>query len=64
MRISQLTPGCKILEHQDSGDIIRYEVVSVRQIGQKYEVTFSSPLGEASALYPANAFIATAEAVA
>ena len=56
MKISQLKPGYKILEHKDSGSTMHYEVVSIRQVGKMFEVTFKSA-GLASALYPANAFI-------
>ncbi|BAK75901.1 hypothetical protein NH8B_1070 [Pseudogulbenkiania sp. NH8B] len=60
MRVSQLQPGCKIVERKDDGHEIRYEVISIRQIGKQFEVTFRSVLGMASALYSANAFIPTA----
>lgn len=60
MRVSQLQPGCKIVEQKDDGKEIRYEVISIRQIGKQFEVTFRSVLGLASALYPANAFIPVA----
>ncbi|WP_024301742.1 hypothetical protein [Pseudogulbenkiania sp. MAI-1] len=60
MRVSQLKPGCKIIEQKDDGNEIRYEVISIRQIGKQFEVTFRSVLGLASALYPANAFIPAA----
>ncbi|MBI3144277.1 MAG: hypothetical protein HYZ18_03215 [Pseudogulbenkiania sp.] len=60
MRVSQLQPGCKIVEQKDDGNEIRYEVISIRQIGKQFEVTFRSVLGLASALYPANAFISAA----
>ena len=60
MKISQLKPGYTILEHKDSGDVIHYEVVSIRQVGKMFEVTFRSVLGLASACYPANAFISAA----
>ncbi|OQS33184.1 hypothetical protein B0T40_18245 [Chromobacterium haemolyticum] len=60
MKISQLKPGYKILEHKDSGSTMHYEVVSIRQVGKMFEVTFKSALGLASALYPPNAFIQAA----
>jgi hypothetical protein len=60
MRVSQLQPGCKIVEQKDDGNEIRYEVIGIRQIGKQFEVTFRSVLGLASALYPANAFIPAA----
>jgi len=57
MKISQLKPGDTVLEHKDSGDIIHYTVVSFRQVGKMFEVTFQSVMGLASAFYPANGFI-------
>lgn len=57
MKISQLKPGDKVVEHQEDGDVVKYEVVSIRQVGRRFEVTFRSVMGLASALYPANAFI-------
>ncbi|MBA4708792.1 hypothetical protein DBR44_05430 [Aquitalea sp. FJL05] len=57
MKISQLQPGYTVLEHKDSGDIVHYTVVSIRQVGKMFEVTFQSVLGLASAFYPANGFI-------
>ncbi|WP_028535517.1 hypothetical protein [Paludibacterium yongneupense] len=62
MKISQLQPGHQILEHDDTGRTNRFEVVSIRQVGKMFEVTFLSALGLSSALYPANAFVATAAA--
>lgn len=60
MKISQLQPGYKILEHLDSGEVVHYEVVSVSPVGKMFEVTFRTVSGLASALYPANAFISAA----
>ena len=61
MKISQLQPGFKILEHSDSGDVVHYEVVSITPVGRMFEVTFRSALGGlSSALYPANGFITAA----
>jgi len=60
MKISQLQPGHKIQEHNDSGEVIHYEVVSVNPVGKMIEVTFRTVAGLSSALYPANAFIPVA----
>ncbi|MBV8048800.1 MAG: hypothetical protein JO171_16750 [Paludibacterium sp.] len=60
MKISQLQPGHKILEHRDSGEIIHYEVVSVAPVGKMFEVTFRTVSGLTTALYPANGFITAA----
>lgn len=60
MKVSQLKPGDTILEHKDSGDAVHFEVVSIRQVGKMFEVTFKSVQGLASALYPANAFVSAA----
>lgn len=57
MRICQLKPGDKVVEHKEGGNTIHYEVVCIRQVGKQFEVTFRSALGLASALYPANALI-------
>ena len=57
MKISQLKPGHTVLEHKDCGDIVHYTVVSIRQVGKMFEVTFQSVLGLATAFYPANGFI-------
>jgi hypothetical protein len=61
MKVSQLQPGHKVLEHNDSGEVIaHYEVVSVSQVGRMFEVTFRSVLGLTTALYPANGHITAA----
>ncbi|AXE30857.1 hypothetical protein DK842_13730 [Chromobacterium phragmitis] len=60
MKISQLKPGYKVFEHKDCGGVVHYEVISVRQVGKMFEVTFKSALGLASAMYPANGFIQAA----
>ena len=59
MRINQLKPGTKI---QDilKGKVIQFEVVSIKELGSKYEVTFNSPLGRSSAVYPGNAWVSVA----
>lgn len=59
MRINQLKPGVKILDNL-KGKVIHFEVVAIKPVGQKFEVTFSSPLGRSSAIYPANAWVAIA----
>jgi hypothetical protein len=59
MRINQLKPGIKIRDWLN-GRVIHFEVVSIKPIGQKYEVTFSSPLGQSSAVYPGTALVAVA----
>ncbi len=51
MKISQLKPGYKVFEHKECGDVVHYEVISVRQVGKMFEVTFKSALGLASAMY-------------
>lgn len=60
MKVSQLQPGYKILDQEESGDVVHYEVVSIAQVGRMFEVTFRSVMGLTSALYPANAFIPAA----
>ncbi|MDF0606818.1 hypothetical protein HZU77_014325 [Neisseriaceae bacterium TC5R-5] len=60
MKISQLKPGHKIFEYLAGGATMYYEVVSIRQVGKMFEVTFKSSLGLASALYPGNGFIQAA----
>jgi len=60
MKISQLQPGYKVLEQEESGDVVHFEVVSISQVGRMFEVTFRSVVGLTSALYPANAFITAA----
>ncbi|UTH74860.1 hypothetical protein [Chromobacterium sp. IIBBL 290-4] len=60
MQISQLKPGHKIFEHKDCGRTEHYEVVSIRQVGRMFEVTFKSAQGLVSAMYPANGFIQAA----
>lgn len=59
MRINQLKPGVKIRDSL-KGKVIHFEVVAIKPVGQKYEVTFNSPLGRSSALYPGNAWVAVA----
>ncbi|MFC3625055.1 hypothetical protein ACFOKJ_02715 [Vogesella amnigena] len=60
MQISQLLPGHNILETTDKGEVVRFEVVNVRAIGRRYEVTMRTPAGVESVLYPANAYVQTA----
>ncbi|GGY14079.1 hypothetical protein [Paludibacterium paludis] len=57
MKISQLKPGYQICEQKDNGDIERFEVVRVEPAGRRFEVTFRSLLGLASAVYPADAYL-------
>jgi hypothetical protein len=60
MRINQLEPGHSILETTDSGEVLRFEVVNVRAVGRRYEVTMRTPAGVESVIYPANAYVQTA----
>jgi len=57
MQVNQLKPGHKITDHKN-GEAIQFEVVQVKPVGRKFEVTFLSRLGLSSAVYPANAFVA------
>jgi len=59
MRINQLKPGIKIRDWLN-GQVIHFEVVAIKPVGQKFEVTFSSLFGETSAIYPGTAFVAVA----
>ncbi|MDN0073824.1 hypothetical protein QU481_02825 [Crenobacter sp. SG2303] len=58
MKINQLKPGHKITEHKDGEAAIQFEVVQVKPVGRKFEITFLSRLGLTSAVYPAEAFVA------
>jgi len=60
MRINQLEPGHSILETTDSGEVLRFEVMDVRAVGRRYEVTMRTPAGVESVIYPANAYVQTA----
>lgn len=60
MRINQLEPGHSILETTDSGEVLRFEVMDVRAVGRRYEVTMRTPAGVESVMYPANAYVQTA----
>ncbi|MFC3533890.1 hypothetical protein ACFOLG_17120 [Vogesella facilis] len=57
MKINELLPGHNILETTDSGETLRFEVVTVRAIGRRYEITMRTPAGLESVLYPANAYV-------
>jgi hypothetical protein len=57
MKISQLKPGFLVREHKNNGEIDNFEVVTVKPLGRKVEVTFRSLLGLESALYPADAYL-------
>lgn len=60
MRINQLEPGHSILETTDNGEVLRFEVMDVRAVGRRYEVTMRTPAGVESVMYPANAYVQTA----
>ena len=60
MKISQLQPGFKVLDHTESGEVVHFEVVSISPVGRMFEVTFRSVMGLTTALYPANGFITAA----
>ncbi|MDC7717219.1 hypothetical protein PQU95_08330 [Vogesella sp. DC21W] len=60
MRINQLEPGHSILEVTDKGEELRFEVMDVRAVGRRYEVTMRTPAGVESVMYPANAYVQTA----
>ena len=60
MRVNQLEPGHSILETTDSGEEIRFEVINVKPLGRRYEVTMRSAAGLESVIYPANAYVQTA----
>lgn len=55
MQINQLQPGFRIHEQHRNGDVLSFEVLQVRELGRKVEVTFRSLLGLESAVYPATA---------
>ena len=57
MQISQLQPGFRINEQHDNGDVTSFEVMQVRALGHKVEVTFRSMLGLESAVYRADAYL-------
>lgn len=57
MRINQLEPGHSILETTDKGEEIRFEVITVRSLGRRYEVTLRTAMGLESVIYPANAYV-------
>lgn len=57
MKIHQLEPGHRILETTDSGEEIRFEVINVKPLGRRYEVTMRTSAGLESVLYPANAYV-------
>ncbi|RXZ45324.1 hypothetical protein [Crenobacter cavernae] len=59
MRINQLKPGVTIRDWLN-GKVVHFEVLDVKPVGSKFEVTFRSPLGHASAVYPGNAFVTVA----
>ncbi|KMJ52757.1 MULTISPECIES: hypothetical protein [Vogesella] len=60
MRINQLEPGHSILETTDSGEEIRFEVINVKPLGRRYEVTMRTSAGLESVVYPGNAYVQTA----
>jgi len=55
MQINQLQPGFRIHEQQRNGEVTLFEVLRVRSLGHRVEVTFRSLLGLESAIYPATA---------
>ncbi|KZE35236.1 hypothetical protein EV683_12015 [Crenobacter luteus] len=60
MRIKQLKPGVTIRDWLN-GKVIHFEVLDVKPVGSRFEVTFRSPLGRSSAIYPGDAFVAVAQ---
>ncbi|QEL55106.1 hypothetical protein [Chromobacterium paludis] len=58
MKIQELKQGDQITQHIDNL-VVSFEVLSVEQIGRRYQVTFSSASGIATASYHADALITT-----
>lgn len=56
MKVKELVPGDRIVDFC-KGDDESYEVIAVRPLGHRFEVTFRSCHGEASAHYNGNAYI-------
>lgn len=63
MKISELKPGFHINEQAEDGGITRFEVINVKPLGRRIEVTFRSLLGMESALYQADGYLNAAHAV-
>lgn len=57
MQMSQLQPGHRIEEAQQDGKITSFEVLQVRALGRRVEVTFRSLFGLESAVYQATACV-------
>lgn len=56
MKVRELIPGDRIVDFC-KGDDENYEVIAVRPLGQRFEITFRSHRGEASAHYNGDAYI-------
>jgi hypothetical protein len=56
VKVKELMPGDRIVDFC-KGDDEHYEVIAVRPLGHRFEVTFRSHRGEASAHYNGNAYL-------
>ncbi|OWY39994.1 hypothetical protein CEK28_04445 [Xenophilus sp. AP218F] len=56
MKVNELKPGDCITEQNRKGTIL-FEVIAIKQIGQRFKVTFQSALGLACADYSGEAWI-------
>ncbi len=56
MKIQELKQGDKITQHLDNATIL-FEVLSIKQIGRRFLVTFRSAYGIATASYQGDSFI-------
>ncbi|KUM04876.1 hypothetical protein KIF53_21645 [Chromobacterium subtsugae] len=58
MKIQELKQGDLITQHIDNL-VVSFEVLSIQQIGRRFQITFSSASGIATASYQADALITT-----
>ena len=56
MKIQELKPGDLITQQIDNL-VVSFEVLSIRQIGRRFQVTFSSASGTATASYQGDALL-------
>lgn len=59
MQINELKPGDRVTQHIDNQPVA-FEVLAIRQLGRRVQVTFQSALGIASASYPQDAHLCLA----